>query len=32
MASEGMTGTNDLLDSANSIQMDDRDKWLISFG
>jgi hypothetical protein len=26
MASEGMTGTNDWLASANGIRMDDRDK------
>jgi hypothetical protein len=31
MASERMTETNEWLASANGIQMDDRDKWLISF-
>jgi len=32
MASEGMAGTNNWLASANDIQMDDRDKQMISFG
>jgi len=27
-----MTGTNDWLASANSIRMDDRNKWTISLG
>ena len=32
MASEWMTGTNEWLVLANGIRMDDRDKWMISFG
>ena len=32
MASEWMAGMKDWLASANGIQMDDQDKWMISFG
>jgi len=32
MTSEGMTVTNEWLALANGIQMDGRDKWMISFG
>jgi len=31
-ASEGITGTNNWLASANGIQRDDRDKRMINFG
>jgi hypothetical protein len=32
IASEGMIGTNNWLALANGFRMDDRDKWMISFG
>jgi hypothetical protein len=32
MAFEGMAGINEWLVLANGIQMDDQNKWMISFG